>query len=113
MTMHTNNSLSARVFGNMWLQYASAVAAAFVILLACHASNLFLNSPVPYILLLLVIACAAWYCGLGPAIVAVALTLTGTRYWFLSPTHSLRVPDTTQSVSLLAFLVASGAIIAM
>jgi signal transduction histidine kinase len=111
--MRTNNSLSAHVLRNIWLQYASAVAATFLVLLTCHASNLVLNSPVPYILLLLVVACAAWYCGLGPAIVAVAFALAGTRYWFQSPTHSLRVPDMAQSVSLLAFLVASGAIIAM
>lgn len=109
--MRINNSLSARVLGNMWLQYASAGAATFVVLLTCYASNFFLSSPVPYTLLVPVVACAAWYCGLGPAILAVALALAGTRYMF--PTHSFRVPATAESVSLLAFLVASGAIIAM
>jgi signal transduction histidine kinase len=113
MTMRSNNSLFARILENMWLQYAFAVLSTFVVLLTCHASSLFLSSPVPYILLFLVVASCAWYCGVGPAIVAGALALAGTRYWFLSPTHSFRLPDEQQSISLLAFLVASGGVIAM
>jgi len=111
--MRNNNSLFARILENMWLQYAFAVLSTFVVLLTCHASRLFLSSPVPYILLFLVVASCAWYCGVGPAIVAGALALAGTRYWFLSPTHSFRLPDEQQSISLLAFLVAFGGVIAM
>jgi len=111
--MGTANSLSARISGNVWVQYGFAVAATLVVLLICHALNPSLGNSVPYILLLLVVACSAWYCGLRPALVAVALALAGTRYWFVSPTHSFRVPEAAGSIPMLAFLVASGAVIAM
>ena len=111
--MRTNNSFSARILGNTWVHYAFAVAASFVSLLICRQSTLFLSSPVPYILLFLVVACSAWYFGLGPATIAVALALVGTRYWFISPTHSFRLPDTAQSITMLVFLLVSGSVIAM
>lgn len=111
--MGNGNSLSAGISGNVWVQYGFAVAATLVVLLTCHALNPPLGNSVPYILLLLVVACSAWYCGLRPALVAVALALAGTRYWFVSPTHSFRVPDAAESIPVLAFLVACGAVIAM
>jgi signal transduction histidine kinase len=111
--MRTNNWLSARTVGSAWSHYAFAIAATLVALLIGHQLNLVLSSPVPYILLFLVVACSAWYCGLGPATVAVTLALAGTRYWFISPTGSFRVPDTAQPITMLVFLVASVAIIAM
>src|SRR6202166_3027111 len=111
--MGTVNSLSARISGSMWVRYGFAVAATSVVLFSCHALSSLLNSSVPYILLLLVAACSAWYSGVGPAMAAVVLALGGMRYWFISPTHSFSAPDTAQSISMLAFLVASGAVITM
>jgi signal transduction histidine kinase len=111
--MRTNNWLSARNVGNAWTKYTFAVAATFAILLICPRSNLFLSSPAPYILLLLVVACSAWYCGLGQAMLALTLALAGARYWFMSPAHSFRLPNTAQSITMLVFLFASVAIIAM
>jgi signal transduction histidine kinase len=107
------SSISARISGNMWVRSAFAVAATFVVLLSCHALNPFLRSSVPYILSFLVVACSSWYGGVGPAVAAVALSLAGMRYWFVSPTHSFAVPDTAQSISMLTFLVASGTVIMM
>src|SRR4029077_16712092 len=94
-------------------QYGFAVAATLAVLLTCHGLNPSPGDSVLYILLLLVAACTAWYCGLRPALVAVALALAGTRYWFVPPIHSFRLPDAAESIPMLAFLVASGAIIAM
>ena len=108
-TMRINNSLSARFRGNLLVYYAFAVVATFVVLLSCHELSPFLSDPVPYILLFLVVACTAWYCGLGPAMAAVALALAGTRYSFTSPTRSFHIPDTTQSITMLVFLFACGA----
>ena len=110
--MRTNSWLSARSLGNAWAHYAFSVAATLAMLLICRQSNLFLSSPVPYILLFLVVACSAWYCGVGPTTVAGTLALAGARYWFISPTHSFRVPDTAQSITMLVFLVASVVVIA-
>ena len=97
----------------MWVRYGFAVAAALAVLLSCRALNPFLSISVPYILLFLVVACSAWYGGVGPAAAAAVLALAGMRYWFISPANSFALPDAAQSISMLTFLVASGAVIAM
>ena len=97
----------------MWMRYGLATVATLVVLATCQALSPFLNISVPYILSFLVVACSAWYAGVGPAALAVALVLAGMKYWFLAPTHSFAITDLKQSVSMLVFLVASVAVIAV
>jgi signal transduction histidine kinase len=111
--MGTDHPLSARISGNVYAHYAFAVAATLVVLLTCRALNLFGGSSLPYILLFPVIACSAWYSGIGPSVLTVLLALAGVRYWLTAPIHSFRIPDAAQSISMVAFLFASGAVIAM
>ncbi len=56
---------------------------------------------------------AAWFCGIGPSILSVFVALLGARLLFVQPVHSFSVPDTPQSVAILAFLLASALIVAM
>jgi signal transduction histidine kinase len=112
-TVGTDHSLSARISGNVYAHSALAVAATLVVLLTCHALSPLGGSTLPYILLFPVIACSAWYAGIGPSLVTVFLALAGARYWFIAPLHSFRIPDAAQSISMAAFLFASGAVIAM
>jgi len=112
-TMGTDHSLSARISGNVYVHYAFAVAGTLVVLLICRALNPWLGSTVPYVLLFPVIVCSAWYSGIGPSLVTVVVSLAGARYWFTAPIHSFRIPDAAQSISMVAFLFASGAVIAM
>src|SRR3981081_3040009 len=111
--MGTDNSLSTRICGSIWAHYAFAVAATLAVLLACHVLNPIVGNTMLYILLLPVIACIAWYCGTAPSGVAVVVSLAGAKYWFITPTHSLRTPDAVQSIWILAFLFASGAVTTM
>jgi signal transduction histidine kinase len=111
--MGTANSLSARISGSIWARYGFSVGATFIVLLSCHASNLFFSNAAPYILSLLVVSWSAWYCGLGPAVVSAAFALGGMGYWLTPVGDSFRFPDTAQSTSMLAFLVTSGAVISM
>ena len=111
--MGTDNSLSTRICGSIWAHYAFAVAATLPVLLACHVLNPIVGNTMLYILLLPVIACIAWYCGTAPSVVAVVVALAGAKYWFITPTHSLRTPDAVQSIWILAFLFASGAVTTM
>jgi signal transduction histidine kinase len=97
----------------MWIRYGVAVSAAFLVLWSCYKLNLGLENPLPFILLLLVTACSAWYCGTGPAVLAVALASAGVGYRFLSPTQSSAIHQNTQIISTLVFLIASSAFIAM
>ena len=41
------------------------------------------------------------------------VALVGIKYWFIPPIHSFRVLDTAQLISLLAFLSASSAVVAI
>src|SRR5438093_5443011 len=98
---------------NALLRYAFVVAAIIFMLALSHLLNNFVGTPLPYILLFPAIAFVALYGGRGPSLLAAALALVGLRYWFVMPTHSFRIPDVTQSVCMLAFLLASGAVIAI
>jgi len=82
-------------------------------LLVRLALNPFLGEYVPYITLFPAVAFCAWYCGVGPSILSVVLSLLGARYWFISPVHSLRLEGVAQEVDVLAFLLSSTVLIAM
>jgi signal transduction histidine kinase len=57
---------------------------------------------------------AAWYCGVGPAIVTAIIEVIGIWYWFLPPFHSFRFSDPKSEISgMVGFLVFSGFIIAL
>jgi signal transduction histidine kinase len=57
---------------------------------------------------------AAWYCGMGPAMVTAIIEAIGIWYWFLPPFHSFRLTNPKSQISGMAgFLVFSGFIIAL
>jgi signal transduction histidine kinase len=57
---------------------------------------------------------AAWYCGMGPAIVTAILEVVGIWYWFLPPAHTFTLSDPKSEISgMVGFLVFSGFIIAL
>jgi signal transduction histidine kinase len=110
--MGIENSFSTRTSRSV-VRYAVAVAAVLTVLLFCRELNPFIADYVPYVILFPAIVFSAWYCGVGPSLPAIALALLGLRYWFIAPAHSFSIPDTAQSVGLLAFLCASAIIVAM
>ncbi len=67
----------------------------------------------PYHSLWAAVMFCAWYCGLGPSIVATLLGAIGVWYFFLTPAHSFAVPDTQQLWGLVAFMILAGLIIWM
>lgn len=110
--MATNASLSARISSVSGMRYAAALVATAAALLFCLALNPILGVA-PYVVLLPTVAFSAWFCGFGPSVLSVILALVGTKYWFISPVHSLRIDGTTQWVGAVAFLLGSGALVAM
>jgi signal transduction histidine kinase len=57
---------------------------------------------------------AAWYCGVGPAIVTAIIEVIGTWYWFLPPFHSFGLSDPKPEISgMVGFVFFSGCIIAL
>ncbi len=56
---------------------------------------------------------SAWYCGLGPSILATLMSLAGVAYWLLPTAGSIANVARTELWGMLVFLVLSGGIIAM
>jgi signal transduction histidine kinase len=82
-------------------------------LLVRRALNPFLGEYVPYITLFPALAFCAWYCGIGPSVLGIVLSLIGARYWFVPPVHSLRLQGIPQEVDILAFLLSSTLLVMM
>jgi len=67
----------------------------------------------PYHTAWLAVVFAAWYCGLGPAIVTVTITAVGIWYMFLPPVHSLAVKGVPELSGLLGFMVFSAVVVVL
>lgn len=93
--------------------YAIALATAFAALYLRHLLNPLLGQNNPYHTIWLAIVFCAWYCGIGPSILATVISLLGVWYWFLPPAHSWGIPGRSDLFGMLGFLVFSSAIIAL
>jgi len=114
--MAIDSLLSARISKNAPSRYAAALLATVLALLARWALNPFLGDRGLYLTLFPAAVFSALYCGIGPSmasILVVVLALAGGTYWFIPPTHSVRIISTEQFVVALAFLLASSVIVAM
>jgi signal transduction histidine kinase len=109
----TSHPLFARIFENAPARYATALAAILVALLVRGALSRFLGDYVPFITLFPAVIFAAWFCDIGPSILSVIVALLGARFWFVQPVHSFSIPDTPQSIGIIAFLLASALIVVM
>src|SRR5437868_3827676 len=112
-TMITGAELSARLSRNAWIGYVVAALATGIVLLVCRILNPFLADYVAYILLFPAVAFAAWYFGVGPSILSVALASVGAKYWFIAPVGSLRIFNAKQVVGIGTFLLASGLVVVL
>lgn len=65
----------------------------------------------PYNSLWLAVIFTAWYCGIGPSIVAVLIGVAGIWYQFLPPYHSFGVRNPNDLFDVLAFLLFSAIVI--
>jgi signal transduction histidine kinase len=103
----------ARIRRNNLRRYVlalAAVAAAFLVNSALHP---LVGDRVGYVLLFPAVAFSAWYCGIGPSLVAILLALLGTTYGFSPPIQPFRIFTLTEIVRALVFVTCSAAIIAM
>jgi signal transduction histidine kinase len=111
--MWTKASLSARISGNTLVRYALAGAVTLIALLVCRLLSPFVGDNAPYVLLFPAVAFSAWYCGVWPSAFTIVLALVGVKYWFIPPTHSLRIPNTGESIGILIFLFSASVVVAM
>jgi signal transduction histidine kinase len=110
--MATNSSLSMRISENAFLRYVYAIAAAVAAILVSDALNPFVGDRASYIFLLPV-AVAAWHCGIGPSLAAIALGIAGAMYGPITRLHPFPVPTRAELILIPAFLVSSFILVAL
>jgi PAS domain S-box-containing protein len=94
-------------------RYALAAGAAVAGLLLRQALDPFLGHENPYHTMWLAVVFSAWYCGIGPSIVAVIIGAVGIWYWFLPPYHSFLIQSRVEFSGMLGFLILSAVIVAL
>jgi signal transduction histidine kinase len=87
-----------------------AVGAAFVVSSALHP---LVGDRLGYVLLFPAVAFAAWYCGIGPSVVATILALLGATYGFSPSIQPLRLFTPADVVAAVVFLLMSILVLAM
>jgi signal transduction histidine kinase len=65
----------------------------------------------PYHTVWLAVMFTAWYCGIGPSILAVGIDTVGIWYWFLAPYHSFFGKSRVEYFGIFSFLLFSAVII--
>ena len=93
-------------------QYLLAALIAIAALLARKLLNPLYGNQNPYHTAWLAIVFSAWYCGLGPSVLALVIVLFGVWYWFLPPYNSFFVKDVHDIFGMISFTVFSGVIMA-
>src|ERR1700730_7247761 len=111
--MGTDSLLSTRISESTFLRYALAVVAVVIALLLSTVLNAWAGDRLVYILILPAIAFSAWYCGIGPSLVATVLALVGAMYGPITSVHSFSVPTLAELFLILAFLFSSAVVMVM
>ena len=105
--MGSNTSTLTRFRNHPVFAYALAVIAALTASVICGGLEHFAGNGGNYVVLLLAVVFSAWYCGVGPSILATVLGLLGTMFGFVPWFHTFRRPDPSEAVGTLAFLLSS------
>jgi PAS domain S-box-containing protein len=104
--------LVRRIHANS-VRYALGVFAGIVALILRALLSPLVNDQDPYHSLWLAVIFTAWYCGVGPSIVAVVIGVAGVWYWFLPPYHSFGLRQPSELFDMLVFLAFSAVVIAV
>ena len=111
--MGNSSSSSARLLGNLLLRYVFALATVLGVLLLCRVANVVVGDHLVYVLLLPAIAFSAWYCGIGPSVMAIAAAVLGAAYVSAPAAFPTGAFHTEQLLQIAAFLVSSAILIAL
>jgi signal transduction histidine kinase len=93
------------------IYYVLAAGAAVAALLFRDVLGSAFGTHYPYHTTWLAIIFAAWYCGIGPSILAVAIDALGIWYWFLPPYESFTGKNHIEYFGMAGYLVFSGVIV--
>ena len=96
---------------SIFVRYLVAVVAACLALLLRFLLTPLIGSETPYFTVWLGVVFCAWFCGVGPSVVATILMLLGVWYWFLPVYGSFVLKSPQQAFGVAAFLLLAGIII--
>ena len=111
--MGTNSSLSARISRSNVLRYSLATTTALFACLICGVMQYFAGSVGCYAVLLLAITFSAWYCGVGPTIAAVSISVAAAIFGFAPRMPSVASFNFENWIGILVFLAASLLVVLM
>jgi signal transduction histidine kinase len=94
-------------------RYCFAASVALVALALQGLLTLLLGDHNPYHTLWVALVLSAWYCGVGPSLVTVAIGLLGVWFWFVPPSHSFALPSRSEMYGMFGFVFFSASIIAL
>ena len=95
----------------MAARFGVALVVTLVALLIARA--MLASGLAPYFTAFVAVAICTHFCGTGPAVASLALSSLIIDYWFIPPTHSLRIMNTADLVNIFAFLSASFVVVAI
>ncbi len=95
------------------MRYALAGASAVAALLLREVLGPAFRTHYPYHTVWLAVVFSAWYCGIGPSIFSITVSIAGIWYLFLPPYHSLLGKSHTEVLGVLSFLAFSAIIVAL
>src|SRR5258705_6691936 len=105
--MDIRGTLSKRISASVPARFGVALLATLLALLVDRATSALAGSSLPYFTAFAAVAFSTWFCGTGPAVASLVLSLLTVDYWFIPPTHSLRILHTVYRANFLAFLFAA------
>jgi signal transduction histidine kinase len=111
--MGNYHSIFQRILGNSFRRYALAIASVGAAFLLSSALHPLVGDRLGYVLLFPAVAFSAWYCGIGPSIVATALAVIGATYGFVPPIQPFRVLNLADFVRALVFICSSALVVVM
>jgi PAS domain S-box-containing protein len=96
------------------MRYGLAILAAIVALLLRKLLAPLLGTHTLYLGAWPAVVFSAWYCGIGPSIVSILITLLGTWYLFIPVFHSFTLEEPRTAISgMVFFLLISSFIVAL
>lgn len=94
-------------------RYSAAIVAAIAALALRRLLAPVFGEQNPYHTAWATVVFTAWYCGVGPSIVAVLVDLVGVWYWLLPPSGSFTLADPRRDLAgMIGFVILSGFIVA-
>src|SRR5262245_7810438 len=106
--MPSRNGWSVRMSRHTLTHYVLAAAAVAIAILIRFLLDPFFPAGVPFITFFFAVMVAAWYGGLGPALVAAVLSTLAADYFFIVPAGSFKLTPTYAVVLAVFSLEAVG-----